>query len=499
VSFVVSVGFVGSALAWSIVSISTAGFGSPALFGLLAVTSGALLMAALARPVYLVISFLGVSFINPALLPSLAEFGEITVRLSDVLLMVWCSVIGIRLLYQRKVAVSMDFVALAAPIFYFLMYIGLSLTWVWLYVPGFLPASVASYLRLLATALVALLAHWSLRSLRDVRLLQFALLTFALGSVVIGIREAWNASEALALAAPDEATPERYGGLLGVNNLGLVSGLLVVSGLARRASRPHRFVKVVVLGFGVTGLFLARSISSILATAGTVAIHHWALDRVRSGRTRLNVRRLTIGALMLTMPTVAIYSMRTDDVTALASLTGGTLAHRLMLASAGLLIFLDHPMVGVGWQASATAEVVGSPFLNTPLMNSFSLLPTHYFPAEHTTSVHNMYIQILAELGIVGFVLFVYSCWRVGRTLRRLVDELPEGSVDAPLMRFHTLVLIFVLIWWNTNPLFGGQIESILVFISLGVLSSLPRLSRLDATVLEPARAHRIGSLTSGK
>ena len=480
IGVVVSVGLLGTALAWSVVSVSTSGLQSPALWGLLAIAGVALLVAALMRPVFLVIGLLGISFINPVLLPILAEFGEMSVRVPDLLLILLCFVTGIRFLYEGKLTVSRDFIALVAPIFHFFIYIGVSLVWVWFYVPAFLNASLASYIRLLATAVIAFVTHWSLRSHRDVGRFQWALLTFALASVSIGTWEASNGSQALARATPAEATAERYGGLLGANSLGLVSGLLIIYGLVQRGSGQHRLSWVVPLGGGLIGLFLTKSISSTLATAGTAAIHLWTSGRVVPAGAPRSLKRLAIGALAITVMAVTIYILRTADVTAFVSLTGGSLAHRLMLTYAGLLIFAEHPLVGVGWRASATEEVVGSPSLNAVLMQRFGLLPTQYFPAEQATSVHNMYIQILAELGLVGFLLFACSCYRVARALGGLAGGLAEGSPYKLLTRFYTLVLVFLLIWWNTTPLFGGQIESILAFISVGVLSSLSQHSRQE-------------------
>jgi O-antigen ligase len=476
---VVSIWLAGAALGWSIASLSV-GLQGPALWGFLAAAGSAFLVFALLRPVYWVIGLLGLSFVNPTLLPILAEFGDVSVRVPDLLLVLSCFATGFRFLYEGKLTISREFRALAAPLSQFLLYVGVSLICVRLYAPAFISASLAAYLRLLATALIALMTHWSLRSQRDVGHAQSALVMFAIASVSIGIWEAWTANDALTRVTSAEATAERYGGLLGVNSLGLVSGLLVIHGLVRRGSGKQRFGWAIPLAAGFIGLFLAKSIASTLATMGTAAVCLWGSGRSRRGGVPRSIRRLVIGALALTVVAVAIYALRTDDVTALLSFTGGSLTHRLMLAYAGLLIFMEHPLVGVGWQASANEAVVGSPSLNAILMQRFGLLPHQYFPLEQTTSVHNMYIQILAELGLIGFLVFAYCCCRVGQALGALAGETPERSTCEPLLRFHTLVLVFLLIWWNTTPLFGGQIESVLAFFSVGVLSSLARLSRRE-------------------
>jgi O-antigen ligase len=190
---------------------------------------------------------------------------------------------------------------------------------------------------------------------------------------------------------------------------------------------------------------------------------------------------LAIGTGMSMIAALVIWTLRPGDVVDLMDESGGSFTHRLMIADAGLRIFRDHPVLGVGWQASATEAVVGTPTLNAALMQTFENLPTHYFFLEKPTSLHNMYIQLLAELGLIGFALFVRGSVRVGQAVKVILREIPAESPDKMWARFYTLGLVFLLIWWNTNPLYGGQTESLLAFTFLGALASISHLKRQEA------------------
>ena len=77
-------------------------------------------------------------------------------------------------------------------------------------------------------------------------------------------------------------------------------------------------------------------------------------------------------------------------------------AHRTLLAYIGFRIWLDHPVTGVGWQAS------NEPWASTPYLDDarrrFPDEPAEAFPsAERRWGVQTLYVQVLADLGLVGF------------------------------------------------------------------------------------------------
>lgn len=440
------------------------------IFALVAVT-----LVVLARPVLGVVATLAFSFVNPNLLPPLGEVGPFTFRIPDAVMGILLTAILFRSLSTGKLKYAREWWLVFSPLVGFVLYIGASLVLVALYVPSFLLDAVASYARLIDTMAFAWLLVVSVRREKDLDILMRSVIALSVMSVGIGGWEAWSKGEVQGVLAG------RFGGLLGINAFGLVSGLLVLYGfiacLFRQAFSAWRLPAVL----GLIGLILSKSVSSTLATFGSLATG-WALSKkggLLKGRTMRVAMAAAIGIPLLI---AAVWVLRPSDAQGLVTLEGGSLAQRLMIGYVGLKIFAEHPIFGVGWQASGTSIFIGDPELNAVLMAAFPKLPRHYFFLERTTSLHNMYIQILAELGLVGFGLFMYGVIGTGKVVIRILRELPEQSPYKRWATFCALGLVYLLIWWNTNPLYGGQTESILAFSFLSVLAVLWRLEKAKVT-----------------
>jgi O-antigen ligase len=97
---------------------------------------------------------------------------------------------------------------------------------------------------------------------------------------------------------------------------------------------------------------------------------------------------------------------------------------RLYLAGAGLQMFLDHPIFGVGFGG----------FQQAILTTYSDFIP----PGRTTTLPHTSSIAILAELGIVGgvmaVVLFASLFVEVWRKSRRLVERWPVAAMGVALV-----------------------------------------------------------------
>jgi O-antigen ligase len=429
---------------------------------------GPVLLLMVLRPVLAGVAVLGFAFVNPSLIPPLTELGELSLRYVDVVFGLFVCVVCGRLVVQHTKKVTAEFRKLFVPLLPFLLYVGASIALVRITNPEFFAASVASYLRLIFTAAFAFWMHLALRERRDMVTFHKAFILLSASAVIIGGWESW----AGIASGPVDSFGGRFGGLMGLGTLGLVSGLLVVYAVLRREILSHPVWWIAALALGLLGLFLAKSASSILATAGASSLYVVAMRSQRAQGTHL-LRWLAIGGGMAMIAAVVIWTLRPGDTVNLMDGSSGSFVQRLMIADAGLRIFRDHPVVGVGWQASATEAVVGTYTLNAALMQTFKNLPTDYFFLEKPTSLHNMYIQLLAELGLIGFALFVRGGVRVGQAVKAILRAIPAESPDKMWARLYALGLVFLLIWWNSNPLLGGQTESILAFTFLGALAAM--------------------------
>ncbi|MCH8877299.1 MAG: O-antigen ligase family protein [Chloroflexi bacterium] len=452
-----------------------------------------LTVISIARPAIGVAAVVGFAFVTVSKLPTLAEFGELSVRFLDIGFGLLILVILIRIVATRRMPYSRELPDLFVPLLPFLLYVGASLILVYLSTPQHWASSSASYLRLVQTAFMVPLVYLSLEKPSDVKLLVRILITFGVLSVGFALVESWSAqadASALQLGAG------RYGGLLGPNSLGLVSGMLLIYALISRSKASFPLTTFLTLA-GLAGLILSKSAMATLAAAGTVGLYLVA-QSIRKITFREIGRIGVVAALLLLGAGVTISVLRPGDAGGLLDFREGSFAQRLMIAYAGLRIFLETPILGVGWQISGIRDVIGDPQLNMLLRQQFPSLPQHYFLDILPTSLHNMYIQILAELGAVGFALFTYAVVQIGKSIVRIVGTIEANSDLRTKGLFYAFSLLYLLLWWNSNALFGGQTESILAFTFLGAIAAIGRISRrisqesIDgtSTLLQPDSAH---------
>lgn len=116
--------------------------------------------------------------------------------------------------------------------------------------------------------------------------------------------------------------------------------------------------------------------------------------------------------------------------------------------------FVQNPILGIGW---------GN------FKNLFTLRGTH---------VHCIYLQLLCETGVVGFVIFVsFFLTRLLSTLKLLAEtQGEENNRENCWIKFSLFIQIYFLLYGITgNPLYDIE-ETIFYFFAVGV-SYLPLLS----------------------
>ena len=168
---------------------------------------------------------------------------------------------------------------------------------------------------------------------------------------------------------------------------------------------------------------------------------------------RLNRRQLASLAIVILLSTAIMSQIpvvtdfiryRTED----AISSGG--AGRTAIWLVGLQTVIDHPVIGVGFrnfEAALTLErFERSPF-NLGLYRPFTSM-----------SAHNIYLQILAELGIIGF--FLFGLW---------LFVLLSTPASHPEHRLVFIILIAMLVAGITNP----QLNRKYFWFSIGLAEAL--------------------------
>jgi O-antigen ligase len=427
---------------------------------------GALVTVAVFRNrLYGLLVLAAMAFVNTSAMPVLYEISEFSLRPHDVAFVILGTALLAQAAITGRVTFSRELVRIWVPVLGFAGYVGVSVLMVGLAFPGDFAGSAASFARLAQYALLVPAACWVLRGRTAVARFVGWFAVVVLASVAIGLAQAAPGAEFLSERG-------RVGALLGVDAFGLVGGLTVLLGLIqyRERSLGGKRTSLLLVGGGLLALVLSRSVGAALATA--LASGAYQMGRIRRDMVD-GLRALLLACLGVVVVSLLLFVFRPSDVRGLAEMKGGSFVHRAIMATAGVGIFLQHPFVGVGWQRSSLPSVVAAPELNDWLHRIFPGADAHLFPEVTPTSVHNLYVQVLAELGIVGALLFLWTVCRLGRAVVEILDRLPAHTPEKTFGKFFAFGLIFLLAWWNTNPLYGGQIETFLCFTFLGAIAAL--------------------------
>jgi O-antigen ligase len=269
---------------------------------------------------------------------------------------------------------------------------------------------------------------------------------------------------------------ERLQGANGPNTTGLLSAILIAA--AVHAPVPRRFpVRAAIFVVGVTGLLMSRSLGATAAIAAALGI--FGLRRVVTERASTrNALLAPVRIVLLVVAAVAIgASFRPDNLPTSAAFNQSTTVHRAVLATAGFELFADHPIVGVGW--SRAPEVIGAPELNAQLRRRFgSGINPEFLPEKNPTGVHNAYVEILAEAGLLGIATFLLLLIASTRGIRNTLRSVRQDPRTYAIARCSLVLLVVILVWWNDNALYGAQPETVLAATFLGLIAATPAVLR---------------------
>jgi O-antigen ligase len=351
------------------------------------------------------------------------------------------------------------------PVLLFLCYAGLTLLYVAAVDPGELSVSFVSWLRLIETASLGWLAAAFLRTRRDVIVVLGAIALA--GAIAIAV--------ALAGAAESDAglLDVRGGGVVNPNTLGLVSGLLVLMGTFG-ALGPSWFHRIPLALWGAVGVVQSRSVGSIVATS--VALVLGLAFMVAPSRRVVvsNALRVALAVIAgLTLAYGLAAAIRPENLPNSPGFRDSSAGQRIVLAVAGFELVERNPLIGVGWRRSEAPEVIGDEALNAELRELFPTTKNAYFPDVSPASVHNAYVQVAADLGLIGFGLFVWMLVSLGRGTNAVLRRVPSAAPERAPLWFMAWALVLVAVWWNDNPLYGGQPETVIPAVLVGAIAAL--------------------------
>jgi O-antigen ligase len=272
------------------------------------------------------------------------------------------------------------------------------------------------------------------------------------------------------------------------NALGLTSGLLVlmaaVGGLG-----PQLHYRIPLVFVGAVGLAQSKSVGGIVGTCVAVTLGLALLHSHRVSVPGLRALRALAALVVALAVAYGVASVvRPENLPHTEDFETSSAWHRTVVGAAGLELAVRNPVIGVGWRRSSEAHVIGDPDLTRDLRVRFSGTREEFFPDAEPTSVHNAYVQVAAETGLIGLVLLGALLLSLGRDIRRLLQRVSRDSLLWRQLWYLTWGVVLVLVWLNDNPIFGGQVETVVLAALAGAMAGASRLANL------PSRAAKVNA-----
>ena len=252
------------------------------------------------------------------------------------------------------------------------------------------------------------------RTRADLRAVIAVVLMWAAAAAVVGALQFFGAIPEFRGYRPGEREPS----FLGHHDFAALAGAATAVALAwiaigRVAGLPNVFLALAVVG-GAVGVVLSGALAGFVGVAAAAAL------AALGGRTLgvLTLRRVGAIVALVAVIGAGVFSLRAANIEAFMrflgierpleheTFGGESYVQRLALAYIGLRTFADHPVLGIGWQATSE-EWSYTPYLDDT-RRKFPKVPERSLPSrEHAWGVQNGYIHAAAELGAAGALAFV--------------------------------------------------------------------------------------------
>jgi O-antigen ligase len=191
-------------------------------------------------------------------------------------------------------------------------------------------------------------------------------------------------------ATATNANPNELGVLL---SLGMPLALY----LSVRGRGPMVWVNRVYVPIALVAVFLTASRGALLTASASLLIVPWSFSRF-TRRQKVSLVVLTVLTAFAAMVYVPSESWQRFS-TLQQEMNGGTFSHRTDIWRAGVEVYHDHPVIGIGAGAYPTAV--------QPIYGSAIV-------------AHNTFLSILVETGAIGLIVFVILLVTLFGSARRL-------------------------------------------------------------------------------
>jgi hypothetical protein len=351
------------------------------------------------------------------------------------------------------------------------LWIAAALYFAWIAIEIAIPQGTAGYptakhavtaAKLVEYSLLAPAAVLILRNRIELRLVLYVVTAWSVLATAVGIVQFFGANIFVS-----GATGGRQLSFLGFHDFASLSAAALLLGVATFALPRldlDRRAGWCALAAGCIGVILSAALAAVIGIALACA----ALVLFGLVRRELVVRGLVVGGVAVAIALLGAVVMRGNDLGRYFGLERDkhpttdieSYAHRTVLAYIGYRIWRDHPVAGVGFEASNDP----SRYLRyvPAAKRRYPNEPALAFPTEtRRYGVQNFYVQHLADLGVVGLLLLagVFAA-SLGLAVRRL------GSPGAIVGLLWTLVVGGL---WIAQGIVAGLPLDALTWLAFGL------------------------------
>jgi O-antigen ligase len=223
---------------------------------------------------------------------------------------------------------------------------------------------------------------------------------------------------------------------------------------------------------GVLGMIVAGAIASVLGLATALV----ALVVVLAVRRELDPRRVAAVAAAGVVVLAGAVAIRGSDLDAFARFLGAspgaqqsqpskiqTYAHRTLLVWLGFEIWKNHPLLGVGWEGSSEPGTF-EPYLPAAHAKFPDESPLAFPAPDRRYGVQNVWVQALADLGVIGLALWAAVFAAAAALAARAAIRL--GSAPGVM----GLLWVALLVWlWTAQGYIAGIPLDALTWLAFGL------------------------------
>jgi O-Antigen ligase len=307
---------------------------------------------------------------------------------------------------------------------------------------------------------------------------------FALGVVVVwaaaatgaavlqvagaNILQAWGAGH----RQPSFVGSHEFGGLAGMS-----IGIAAVGLFWGTPSRRVRLVLWIALGVGLAGFLLDASSSGIVGIVPAALV----TGAIAARRQLVRSRWVALALALALAASGAVVALRAKDFNQFLRFAGVRATHqstthnvqtyseRTVLAYIGLKVWLAHPVLGAGWQATLEPATV-DPVLPAAHRRFPDVAAIGFPTREHEYGIQLVYVQTLSDLGVIGLVLLLSLLVAAFALAAGTVLRAPPWPAAAATLGMFWLVLALGL--FIGIGLVAGLPSDALFWLSLGVVAA---------------------------